>query len=139
MSAAIDGSAHARENAAARRAAVPERYVPVRAKTSSSYEGSYPSRRSSLTPRSNSSREKGLAGETMPMRAPGLIAAGFSTVLEKSRHFVGNTPMAVVAQDFAEHGVAARRDRRCQEPLLGATVSGKRIFRSLVRNAAVLD
>src|SRR6185369_11795070 len=139
MSAAIDGSAHARENAAARSAAVPERYVPVRAKTSSSYAGSYPNRRSSSTPRSNSSREKGLAGETMAMRAPGLTAAGFNTVLEKTRHFVGDTPMGVVAQDLAQQGAAAGHDGRGQEPLLRTAVARERVFGPLVGNAAVFD
>src|SRR5262245_11281763 len=139
MRAAIDGSAHARENAAARRAAVPERYVPVRAKTSSSYAGSYPSRRSSSTPRSNSSREKGLAGETMAMRAPGLTAAGFNTVLQKTSHLVGDTPMGVVAQDLAQEGAAAGHDGRRQEPLLRTAVARERVFGSRVGDAAVLD
>src|SRR4029453_13425185 len=139
MTPAIDGSAQARENAAARSAGVPERYVPVRANTSSSYVGSYPSRRSSSTPRSNSSREKGLAGETMAMRAPGLTAAGFNTILEEARHFVGNTPMGIVAQDVAQRGTAAGRNGRRKESLLCAAVARERVFHSLVGDAAVLD
>src|SRR5258705_697855 len=143
MSAAMDGSDQARAKAAARTSAAPERYVPVHANTSSSYVGSYPRRRSSATPRSNSSRENGLAGDTTAMRAPGKTAGGFRRLkargsgLQVPRHFLGDAAMFVVAQHLAEAGLPAWRHGRREKTLLRLAVARKRIFGPLERNASI--
>src|SRR5512139_3851260 len=113
--------------AAARTAGVPDRYAPARANTSSSYTASYPSRRSSAMPRSNDSRERGLAGDTTATRAPGHTARGFSndgaltatgSRLQILGHLIGDPPVLVASQHPRVSGRRVGSDWRGQKALL---------------------
>src|SRR6185369_11575090 len=94
MIAAIAGSFHASRKAPARMAGDPETY-PVRSKTERSHTGSKPWLRNVCTPRSNSSRLNGLAGDTMAMRSPDRSARGFS-ILDEPPHLFGD-PLVLIA------------------------------------------
>src|SRR5687767_10664027 len=144
-SAATAGSSHHRLNAAARTAAVPDVNIAF-SNTLSSYTGSNPSRRISAVPRSNSSRLKALAGDTMAIRSPRLRAGGLITGAgapcrarsREPRHFVGDAPMRLAADDAAQLPRAGC-NRGGKESLLGAALPGKSVLEPLVRNPPVFD
>src|SRR6188508_1142400 len=134
----MDGSVHAARKSLALSFAGPARYS-VLANTSPEYTGSNPCSRNSITPASNSSRAKALAGATMATRSPARRARGFRSG-SKTRHFRRDGLVLVAAEKRPEGPAVERaRPRRRQKPLLHPAMARQCILDPCQRDRAVLD
>src|SRR5262245_11073872 len=125
-------------NAPARTSGDPARYPASVEKTRSSNTGTKPRRASSCTPRSNSSRAKGLAGATTAIRSPLFSARGFS-MSDETRHLVDDALVSIAAKHVTERLRPACRHGCSEESLFRASQPCERLLQPFVNDAVLFD